>query len=285
MTSYFKDLVSCQTLAANISNPLWVILDCRFELGDAQAGRRAWAAAHIPGAHHADLERDLSSPATPAGGRHPLPDPAALAERFATWGVNPGSQIVAYDNAGGAFAARAWWLARWLGHAHVAVLDGGLAAWREAGLPLSDTEPRSARGEFHARRQHDAVVDADAVTAALADGAVLLDARAAQRFMGDSEPLDARAGHVPGARNYPYAANLDHTGRFLPAAELRACLDAARDGKPPEQLICMCGSGVTACHNLLAMSIAGLPGAKLYPGSWSQWSADESRPVATGPEA
>lgn len=285
MTVHYQNLVSCQLLAENISNPLWVVLDCRFDLADITAGRARWAESHIPGAHYADLEKDLSAPATGTGGRHPLPDAATMAQRFSDWGIGPQSQVVAYDDVGGAFAARAWWLARWLGHEHVAVLDGGMTAWREAGLPLSDDEPARRRGGFTPHVDASRIVDAKQLADALARGAIVLDARVAARFLGDHEPLDARAGHVPGAHNHPYAANLDHRGRFLPADELRAFYDAARGSRPAEDVICMCGSGVTACHNLLAMAIAGLDGARLYPGSWSEWSADATRPVATGPDA
>ncbi len=280
----FRNLVSPSVLAANCENPDWIVLDCRFDLQDTSAGREAWHSGHIPGARFADLNEDLSGPADPRKGRHPLPDPVDLSDRLSDWGIGINTQVVAYDDASGAFASRAWWLCRWLGHDNVAVLDGGISAWRRMGLPSVRTEYRPAQEHFEIRLRDDMTATADDVVSALEKGSVILDARAAARFLGDEEPLDARAGHIPGAHNYPYTANLDRDGAFLPAKELRMCFESALQDIPPNDVICMCGSGVTACHNLLAMDIAGLPGARLYPGSWSEWSADPARGIATGPD-
>ncbi len=245
--------------------------------------------ATSPGRSSRDLDRDLSALAPAADGRfrgrHPLPTRAALLETLRGWGVNDDSQVVAYDAHGGMFAARLWWLLRWLGHARVAVLDGGLAAWEQAGLTLSAAAPAPRpRGTLQARPALAATVDADEVLANLAAAPerrrTVLDARAPDRFRGENETLDAVGGHIPGARNRFFKDNLDADGRFKPAAQLRA--ELAPLLAEPERAIMQCGSGVTACHNLLALEIAGLPGAALYPGSWSEWCADPVRPVARG---
>ena len=281
----FRTLVDVATLAAHRADPAWRLVDCRFDLADPRAGEAAYAAGHVPGAVYAHLDRDLSAPRTPQSGRHPLPEPAALAATFSRLGIDAGIQVVAYDDAGGCHAARLWWLLRWLGHEAAAVLDGGLPAWRAAGQPLATEVPAIVPRRFVPRLAAHAAVDAAALDALLASRAVvLLDARAPERFEGRIEPLDPQAGHVPGARNHPYVRNLAPDGRFLPAAELRARLLERLAGRRPEAAVSMCGSGVTACHTLLALEIAGLPGARLYPGSWSEWCRDPARPVATGPE-
>lgn len=281
---YYTNLVSPLILAGQIKNPDWVILDCRYDLADPESGRFQWSRSHIPGAIYADLGRDLSAPVTPTSGRHPLPDPVDLAGCFSGWGIGVDTQVIAYDDSSGAFAARAWWLLRWLGHKHVAVLDGGLNAWRRAGMPMTDIPPEPAAKHFELQLQPGMTVEANELEDLIAQGYVVLDARSAPRFLGDEEPLDKQAGHIPGAHNFPFHANLDRHGAFLPAAELRVYFDAARHDAPPAHVICMCGSGVTACHNLLAMHVAGLPGARLYPGSWSEWCNDPARKVETGPD-
>lgn len=270
-----------------------VVLDCRFDLKDPEAGRRAYLAGRIPGAHYADLNRDLASPVTAGSGRHPLPSPTAAAGFFQGLGIGDDTQVVAYDEANGSFAARAWWLLNWLGHSGVAVLDGGFAAWVHGGGPVESGAPHASAGNprrgdaraprFTARPQAKAAVTTAEVFEALEDPRrVLVDARAPERFAGAVEPLDPVAGHVPGAVNHPFTDNLDSQGRFLGAAELRRRWLERLAGRPPEDMIAMCGSGVTACHNLLALARAGLSGAKLYPGSWSEWIRDPARPVARG---
>ena len=279
-----RELIDAATLAASLDDPGLRILDCRFDLGDPELGAAAYAAGHIRGARYAHLERDLSGPRTPWSGRHPLPDPAALAATFGGLGIDGTTPVVAYDEASGMYAARAWWLLRWLGHARVAVLDGGLGAWRAAGLPLSTAATGVAPRRWVPRPAADVHASADEVARLLArDACLLLDARAAERFAGRVEPLDPQAGHVPGARNHPYQRNLGSDGRFLAPAALRALFAPLLADRPPREVINMCGSGVSACHTLLALEVAGLGGARLYPGSWSEWCRDPGRPVAVGP--
>jgi thiosulfate/3-mercaptopyruvate sulfurtransferase len=283
MSSDHTTLIQPQELQAHLTDARWRVFDCRFDLTNPAAGRAAYRAGHIPGAIYAHLDEDLSSPVGPTTGRHPLPDPRAFAERLGAWGVSNDSQVVAYDAANGAYAARLWWLLRWLGHHAVAVLDGGLAAWQRAGLPLDSRTPEPARARFIPHVRDAASLTTDAVADALADGEIaLIDARGADRFAGRNETLDPIAGHVPGARNHPLARNLDADNRFLPAAELHRRWLETLGGAPSAQAVCMCGSGVTACHALLSLEIAGLSGARLYPGSWSEWIRDPSRPAATG---
>lgn len=275
-------LVSTGELAARLAEPDWLMADCRFELADRDAGARAWRAGHIPGAIHADLERDLSAPVTPLTGRHPLPPIDVLAATLSGWGVTESTQVIAYDAGSGMFAARLWWMLRFMGHDAVAVLDGGFGAWVAAGFPVSGAAVARSPARFVPRPRHAMLCDAVELAAALASGEVLVDVRAAERFRGEVEPLDAVAGHVPGAVNLPYQLNLDQRGRFLPRAELaelwRQRIGDAGGAGP----ICMCGSGVTACLGLLAREVAGLPVGRLYAGSWSEWIRDPTRPVARG---
>lgn len=276
-------LVSAEDLAARLGEPGLVLVDCRHALGDPDAGETAWAQDHLPGAGHAHLERDLSRPGGPAGeGRHPLPTAEQFGGLLGRLGITPADQVVAYDEQSGAMAAaRFWWLLRQFGHARVAVLDGGLARWRALGLPTDTRTPApipAYPGDFDRAGQ----VDTAHVQARLGDApGWLLDARAPERFRGDVEPLDPVAGHIPGAGNRPFTANLAD-GRFLAPDVLRRQFEALTRGRPPTDVVLSCGSGVTACHNLLAMEHAGLHGARIYPASWSGWVADRSRPVATG---
>jgi thiosulfate/3-mercaptopyruvate sulfurtransferase len=262
------------------------IVDCRFDLGSPAAGRHAYLDAHIPGAHYWHLDEDLSAPRSPQSGRHPLPSPDALALRLSAAGVDDQTQVIVYDDATGAFAARAWWLLRWLGAERVAVLDGGFKAWLEAGGAVESGERSAAGGaarggRFTPRVNRDAVLSAAEVQSALLDSSrLLVDARAPERFSGEVEPIDPVAGHVPGAVNHPFGENL-RDGRFLPPDELRQRWQQRLGGTSPDGTILMCGSGVTACHNALAMTLAGLPGAKLYAGSWSEWIRDPARPVVS----
>ena len=279
-------LVLAQTLGAALQDPSLRLVDARALLSDPAAGRAAWALSHLPGAVHADLERDLSDHRRSGLGRHPLPEAAAFAQRLGQWGIGPAHTVVAYDAGDGSMAAaRAWWMLKLLGHERVAVLDGGLAAWRAAGLPETGAVDAPPALPPYPVREFDSahIVDADTVLARLGEApGWLLDARAGERFRGEVEPIDPVAGHVPGAINRPFALNL-RDGRFRPAAELRAELEPLLHGRAPSQAVLMCGSGVTACHLLLAMEHAGLAGAKVYAGSWSGWISDRSRPLATGP--
>jgi thiosulfate/3-mercaptopyruvate sulfurtransferase len=273
-------LIDVPTLAANLDHPDWAVFDCRFDLAKPEAGRAAYAEGHIPGARFADLEADLSGPVTPASGRHPLPDPDQLAARLGAWGVDRMVQVVVYDADIGAYAARLWWLLRWLGHDAVALLDGGLRAWTEAGGALTTALPERAPRRFTA--EVDSRLEVPIAALRAGGQGPLIDARTAERFRGEAEPIDPVAGRIPGAVNLPLAGNLDPRGRFLPAAELRARYAATLGAAAPEGAIHYCGSGVSACHNVLAMEHAGLHGSRLYVGSWSEWIRDPSRPVATG---
>jgi len=276
-------LIDVPTLAARLGDPALRIVDCRFDLGDPDSGRQQFARGHIEGAVYAHLDEDLSGPRAPWTGRHPLPEVEALAATFGRLGIGAGVQVVGYDASGGVYAARLWWLLRWLGHEAAAVLDGGFEAWRAAGGRVSTAVAAPAPRAFVARPRAAAHVSADEHAALLARQAcLLLDARSAERYEGRVEPLDPRAGHVPGATNYHYARNLGADGRFRPAAALREDFMRLLAGRAPQAVVSMCGSGVTACHTLLALERAGLPGGRLYPGSWSEWCRDAARPVATG---
>jgi thiosulfate/3-mercaptopyruvate sulfurtransferase len=280
----YTTLIQPAQLARIADDDTVAILDCRHELGRPQWSDEAYAQGHIPHAIQAHLDRDLSAPIGPQTGRHPLPDVAKLAETLGRWGVDATVQVVAYDQGNGAYGARAWWLLRWLGHEKVAVLDGGFAAWQEAGLPVSHESATRPPRTFTPRIKDGAFVTAAQVQQALASKSIaLVDARGADRFAGENETIDPVAGHVPGATNRPFSKNLDAGSRFLPAEELRRQWTALLGTRPPAEVVAMCGSGVTACHNLLALELAGLSGAKLYPGSWSEWIRDPARAVAKGP--
>lgn len=277
-------LVSVEELVAHAGDAQWRVFDCRHDLGDTAYGEKAYLKGHIPGALFLHLDRDLSGTPTGRNGRHPLPDIETFAARMSACGVDAQTQVVAYDNEGGVFAARLWWMLRWLGHKKVAVLDGGLPGWKCAKQALVTDIPRPAPAAFVAR-DCGGRVDADYVLARLGQPEMLLiDARSEQRFAGENETLDPVGGHIPGAINRFYFDNLDDAGvYFKPAAELHAEFAAQLAGRAPQAVVQQCGSGVTACHNLLAMEVAGLSGSQLYPGSWSEWCADPTRPVATGP--
>ena len=279
----FTTLVDAATLAAHLGDPKWVVMDCRFVLRDPEAGRRAYAAAHIPGARYAHLNDDLSAPVTAQTGRHPLPDTARLARRLGEWGIDHTKQVVAYDDSSGAMAARLWWLLRWLGHDAAAVLNGDWRVWLRERRPQTADASAVTATTFNPRPGSLPQVDADAVLQTVGTGqTLLLDARSEERFRGEVEPFDKVAGHIPGAVNLPFEDNLQPNGCFLPAAELRAQYRALLGDRAPATVTHMCGSGVTACHNLLAMEHAGLAGSRLYVGSWSEWITDPKRPIATG---
>ncbi|KVT81360.1 3-mercaptopyruvate sulfurtransferase [Burkholderia ubonensis] len=284
--THYTTLISAANLAERLAAaPASVALfDCRFDLADTGAGETAYAAGHIPGAQYLHLDRDLSGRKTGTNGRHPLPTRDALVATLVDRGLKQGQQVVAYDAQGGSYAARLWWLLRWLGHDSVAVLDGGLQAWQAAGQPLTTETQHPPRGDFRAQAPLESTVDAQAVLANLTSHArVVIDARAADRYRGENETIDPVGGHIPGARNRFFKDNLAADGRFKTGHELRETFSALLAGTEPNLAILQCGSGVTACHNALAMEIAGLHGASLYPGSWSEWCADPSRPIATGP--
>ncbi len=273
-------LVSSALLADRLGDPLWRVFDCRHLLNDPAAGRAAYARSHLPGAFFLHLDEDLSGPTNGRNGRHPLPDPLLLAAKLGAAGVSAETRVVAYDDSGGMFAARLWWLLRWLGHTRVAVLDGGIDQWVGEGRAVSTDVPTSTPAILKVDLR-DGVVSSDDVLAGLdAQRFRVIDARSPDRFRGENETLDAVGGHIPGAINRFFRDNLDASGHFRPAIDLRREFLALLAGIDPAQVVMSCGSGVTACHNLLAMEIAGLPGARLYAGSWSEWCSDPTRPVA-----
>lgn len=278
-------LITPQQLAERLDAPGLVVLDCRFALEDVDYGQRSYALGHIAGAHFADLERDLSGPVIKGHtGRHPLPEPKRLVERLREWGVDNDSEVVLYDDGPGAFAARAWWLLVWLGkRSAVSILDGGLKAWHAAHLPLSLDPPAKREGNFSGVPDMTLLIDARHLAKRLDDPALtLLDARALPRFRGEVEPIDPVAGHIPGAQCAAFTDNLGVDGRFLAVAQLQQRFAATLAGRAPEQLVAYCGSGVTACHNLFALALAGYPLGRLYAGSWSEWINDPAHAVATG---
>jgi thiosulfate/3-mercaptopyruvate sulfurtransferase len=283
MTLPSQTLIDAPTLKALIDagrSP--VIVEASFDLTDAAAGEREWRAGHLPGSHYLHLERDLSGAKTGRNGRHPLPERAAFAATLGRIGIGPATPVVLLDRQGGPYAARAWWMLRWMGHADAVVLDGGIAAWMAAGGGLSTSVPDEASGAPYPQRDALAqTLSADTLQQQLGV-ARLIDARAAERFRGEVEPLDAAAGHIPGAMNRFFKDNLGADGRFKPAGSLRAEFTSILGRSSAAETVHQCGSGVTACHNLLAMEHAGLTGSRLYPGSWSEWSSDPARPIARG---
>ena len=284
----FSTLIDVSALRELAGKTAVAVIDCRFDLINPEGGRRAYLTGHIPGARYADLNKDLSAPISPNSGRHPLPSPNDFAATLVRLGIGNATQVIAYDDAGGSFAARLWWLLRWLRHRSVAVLDGGIKAWTAAGGTLESGEEKPLAkeipgGRISPRADGAAVIGTDDIAAFLNDpGNLLVDARAAQRFAGSVEPIDAVAGHIAGAVNHPFSANLAPDGRFLPAPDLKRLWVSRLAGRQAAHLAAMCGSGVTACHNLLSLEVAGLGGAKLYAGSWSEWIRDPNRPVARG---
>lgn len=283
MTRPFTTLISAQDLRDLLAGPgPVVVVDCGFDLSDPDDGEFAWNAVHLAGSFYLHLDRDLSGAKTGLNGRHPLPDRTAFAVTLGRLGITPATQVVALDRQGGPYASRLWWMLRWMGHEAVAVLDGGLDAWRAAGGAVDSNVPVARPAPpYPERASLAATTSADALLAQL--GRVrLVDARAGERFRGEVEPLDKVAGHIPGALHRFFKDNLGSDGRFKPAAVLRSEFEALLGRDAAAQTIHQCGSGVTACHNLLAMEHAGLTGSRLYAGSWSEWSADPSRPVARG---
>ncbi|TYP61653.1 sulfurtransferase [Stutzerimonas stutzeri] len=276
-------LIDPAELTARRSEPNLCILDCRFALEDADQGRRSYEQSHIPGARFLDLEKDLSGPVVRGQtGRHPLPQPEHLIARLRAAGLNNDSEVVLYDDGPGAFAARAWWLLAWLGkRSGVYLLDGGFKAWCEAGGLVTEELADRQPGQFDGTPDEDLLFSAQQLTERLGQpGLTLIDARALPRFLGELEPIDPVAGHIPGARCVPFSENLDATGHFLSPDQLRSRFDRLLTNQPAATVVAYCGSGVTACHNLFALCLAGYPLAKLYPGSWSEWITDPGRPMA-----
>jgi len=276
-------LINVEQLRAHLNDTGWCIVDVRHDLFDAEAGIQAYQAGHIPGAVFAGIDTQLSGKKTGINGRHPLPRRDDLVETFRGWGVNADTQIVAYDAHGGQFASRLWWLARWLGHQQVALLDGGWPTWFSATQLSSQEVPKKTRGEFSAGDSLMPLATVDQVLRSLDVGdRMLIDARTAERYRGEQEPIDPVAGRIPGARNRPWQQNLNPDQTFKSVRELRSEFAELLEQRSPGQITHQCGSGVTACHNVFAMELAALPGSALYSGSWSEWIADPARPVATG---
>ena len=278
----YTTIVSTDLLASHLTD--WVIVDCRFDLQNEQWGREQYRLAHVPGAVYANLNADLSATPNGSNGRHPLPTVEALAATFGRLGLGRGTQVVAYDQDTGSLASRLWWLLRYLGHDAVAVLDGGWAKWAREGRPTRSGDEMRPAVTFTPSPRPEARVDLGDVIARVDDhAALLIDARAPERFEGRTETIDRKAGHIPGAMNHFFKQNLAADGTMLPPESLRATFNQTLGGRAPSDAVMYCGSGVTACQNLLAMEHAGLPGARLYAGSWSEWSSDPSRPIETGP--
>ncbi len=276
-------LLSVEQLRAHLDDAQWCVVDVRHDLFDADAGIRAYREGHIPGAVFADIDTQLSGKKTGLNGRHPLPHHDDLVETFREWGINGDTQIVAYDAQGGQFASRLWWLARWLGHKRVALLDGGWPKWLSDARLSSREAPKRLRGNFTASDSTMPLVTVHQVLQSLnSHDRTLLDARTPERYRGEQEPIDPVAGHIPGARNRPWQQNLNPDQTFKSPRELRSEFEALLGSGTPDQITHQCGSGVTACHSVFAMELAGLPGSALYGGSWSEWIVDPARPVATG---
>jgi len=277
-----KLLVTTEELARHLDDPGWVVFDTRHDLMDPEKGRHAYAAGHVPGAYFLHVDDDLSGKKTGANGRHPLAPIGEFAAKINRCGVKPDTQVIVYDDLGGNFAVRLWWMLRWLGHDKVALLDGQWPAWEKEGRPISKDVPKPREGSFVPKPMLGATVDTPFVERFREDPRTpLVDARAPERFKGLKEPIDPVAGHIPGAVNRFWQNNLQPNGFFKTAEQLRKEFTEFLDGAAPENAVHMCGSGVTACHNIFAMELAGLPGGRLYPGSWSEWVADRSRPVAS----
>jgi len=281
MASSFSILIDTETLANHLDSANWVIVDCSYDLADKNAGRNLYLKSHIKGAVFADVQDDLSGPPVTDHGRHPLPTEDALNTLFSRLGINHDSQAVIYDNDCGCFAGRLWWLLRYMGHEAVAVLDGGWTVWEQAGLPTATGKEKNAHKYFRGKANEDWLVTADRVTAS----ELLIDSRAPERYRGEVEPLDLVAGHIPGAINRFWKNNLDNNGFFKDSAQLCKEFEASLGGTEMRETVFYCGSGVTACHNLLAVAHAGLEIPRLYAGSWSDWCSDPDRPVSTGEKA
>ena len=279
----FSTVVSTDLLAQHLDDPDWIIFDCRFTLSNTGAGAAAYRQGHIPGARYVHLDDDMSSVVTPTSGRHPLPDVKLFSEKLSRWGVDSSKQVVVYDDSFGSMAVKMWWLLRWLGHDQVALLDGGLPKWLKEKRPVTTVLPQISPAKFVVQLHKEMQASVAEVEQARQERCrLVIDARPEQRFAGEREPLDRVAGHIPGAINWVFEENLDFDGTYLSADELREAYLNLLNGVKPEHVIHTCGSGVTACHNMLAMEIAGLPSGKLFAGSWSEWITDPSRPIATG---
>ncbi|MBA3532607.1 MAG: sulfurtransferase [Ardenticatenales bacterium] len=283
MAEYYSTLISAEALREHLGDPAWAVVDCRFKLDDPAAGRARYLEAHIPGAIYADLNKDLSALATPDEGRHPLPALDTFRATLGAWGIAEGVQVVCYDDQGGSIAARLWWMLRYLGHEAIAVLDGGLPTWRAQGYSTASGAETRPPAHFQGEPHPEMLASMDELLER-SPATLLIDSREAARYRGEIEPIDRVAGHIPGARNRPFAQNLAPAGTLRPAEELAETWQSALGTHAAEEVVVYCGSGVTACHNLLALEVSGLSGARLFVPSWSGWSASPERPVAVGEE-
>ena len=274
----YKTLIDSKTLYDHLGEPKWVIVDCRFDLTDINAGKNAYLESHIPNAIFADLNTDLSDPDAIGQGRHPLPSPGVLNALFSSMGIDSDTQVIGYDSLGGSFASRLWWMLRYMNHEAVAVLDGGWQVWQQSGFPVSSGEEKNVPGDFHAQPRNEWLVTVDKISGA----EMLIDSRDPARYRGELEPLDRIAGHIPGAKNHFWKDNLAENGLFKDPDDLCEVFQGILGTTLPQNAVFYCGSGVTACQNLLAAVHAGLETPRLYAGSWSEWCADPARPVATG---
>lgn len=281
----FTAFITTEALLPHLDDPDWAIFDCRFDLSDPTLAERAYLEAHVPGAVYAHLERDLSAAPDGSNGRHPLPSIDEMQARFRRWGIQAQTQVVAYDARGGGFAARLWWMLRYLGHSAVAVLEGGFPAWQQAGLPTREGVEHRPASNFEAAPRPEMRLQPENILNMLGSTQLrVIDSRAPERYRGEEEPYDPIAGHIPGALNHFWGANLDEAGRLLPEDQLRADFKKVIGDADMDHVVFYCGSGVTACHNLLVLEHLGHAGARLYPGSWSEWIADPTHPVASGPQ-
>ena len=279
----YNTLISAEELHTIINDDNVRVFDCRFSLKDPQSGKNSYLAGHLPRAQFADMDTQLSSAMTDSSGRHPLPDPQVFIELLNVWGVNNDTQVVAYDDISGAFAARLWWMMRWVGHNKVAVLNGGMQKWTEQGYALSQENVQFPSTDFSGQANKDWIMDIDTVQAKLENNAItLIDARAADRFTGKDQKTDPVPGHVPGANNLPFSGNLTKDGMMQSPEIIKERFASVIQDRSLDDVVNMCGSGVTACHNMLAQAVAGMPPTKVFIGSWSQWIKDSSRPVQTG---
>jgi thiosulfate/3-mercaptopyruvate sulfurtransferase len=278
----FKTLIDPSDLATKLADPTWIVIDCRFDLKNPEKGEQLYREGHIPGARYAHLDRHLSGSKTGKNGRHPLPDIDVISRNFSDLGISNGMQVVAYDADDGMYASRLWWMLRWMGHDAVAVLDGGLARWQREGHPVRGGVESSTKGNFKGSPRPGWRLSSDEVLKDLRNPLrLLVDSRTNERYRGINETIDPVGGHIPGAANYFYGQNMTAEKTFKSPDDLKTQWTAVLKGRDPRDVVVYCGSGVTACHNLLALEHAGLHGAKIYPGSWSEWSSDPSRPTAT----
>lgn len=278
----YRTLISADIVQQNLSNKQWRIVDCRFNLKDPGEGMALYQMQHIPQAVYAHLDHDLSSPVTANSGRHPLPAVEQFKQTLGNWGITNDVQVVVYDDAAGSYAARLWWMLRWLGHDSVAVLDGGFSSWKQQGLPVTADIPRFSSTTYIGKPNLEMLIDSDKLQERLAQSqSLLIDVRDPNRYQGIEEPIDKVAGHIPGSINIPWKINIAENGLFLPKAQLHDYYKKLLRNQPIENTVLMCGSGVTACHSLLALEYIGISGARLYPGSWSEWISDPNRPIET----